>query len=60
MKLSVSLQLLDLGQPVGLLGLVISSSQGFYLYTITEEPHTTQTLNIHAQSGIRTHGPGVR
>jgi hypothetical protein len=21
--------------------------------------HTTQTLNIHAQSGIRTHGPGV-
>jgi hypothetical protein len=22
--------------------------------------HTTQTLNIHAQSGIRTHGPGVR
>jgi hypothetical protein len=22
--------------------------------------HTTQTLNIHAQSGVRTHGPGVR
>jgi hypothetical protein len=31
MKLSVSLQLLDLGQSVGLLGRVISSSQGPYL-----------------------------
>jgi hypothetical protein len=60
MKFSVSLQLLDLGQSVGLLGRVISLSQGLYLYTITEKPHTTQTLNIHGQSGIRTHGPGVR
>jgi hypothetical protein len=33
MKLFVSLQLLDLGQSVGLLGRVISSSQGLYLYT---------------------------
>jgi hypothetical protein len=49
MKLSVSLQLLDLGQSVGLLEQVVSSSQGLYLY-----------VNIHALSGIRTHGPGVR
>jgi hypothetical protein len=54
-KLSVSLQLLDLGQSEGLLGRVISSSQGLCLYT-----NTTQTLNIHAQSGIRSHGPGAR
>jgi hypothetical protein len=37
MKLSVSLQLLDLGEAVGLLGWVISSSQGLYLYTNTEK-----------------------
>jgi hypothetical protein len=37
MKLCVSLQLLDLGQSVGLLGRVISSSQGLYLYTNTEK-----------------------
>jgi hypothetical protein len=37
MRLSVSLQLLDLGQPAGLLGRVISSSQGLYLYTNTEK-----------------------
>jgi hypothetical protein len=55
-KLSVSLQLLDLGQSVGLLGLVISSSQVLYLYTYTEK----HTHNIHALSGIRIHGPGVR
>jgi hypothetical protein len=36
MKLSVSLQLLNLGQSVGLPGRVISSSQGLYLYTNTE------------------------
>jgi hypothetical protein len=52
MKLSVSLQLLDLGQSVGLLRRVISSSQGLST--------CTQTLNIHARSRIRTHGPGVR
>jgi hypothetical protein len=60
MKLPVSLQLLELGQSVELLGRMISSSQGLYLYTNTENTHTTQTLNIHALSGIRTHGPGVR
>jgi hypothetical protein len=44
MKLSVSLQLLDLGQSVGLLGRVISSSQGLYLYTITKKrTHNTNT-----------------
>jgi hypothetical protein len=61
MKLSVSLQLLDLGQSVGLLGRVIGSSQDHYLYTTTQKnAHTTQTLNIRSQSEIRTHGPGVR
>jgi hypothetical protein len=45
MKLSASLQLLDLGQTVGLLGRVISSSQGlFYLYRNTEKrTHNTNT-----------------
>jgi hypothetical protein len=57
MKFSVSLQLLDLGQSVGR---VISSSEDLDLYTNTEKAHTTQTLNIHAVSVIRTHGPGVR
>jgi hypothetical protein len=59
MKLSDSLQLLDLGQSVELLGRVISSSQGLYLYTNTAK-RIHKTLNIHAQSGIRTYGPGVR
>jgi hypothetical protein len=44
MKLSVLLQLLDLGQSVGLLGRVISSSQGHCLYTDTEKrTHNTNT-----------------
>jgi hypothetical protein len=50
MRHPVSLQLLYLGQSVGLLGWVISSSQGLCLYT---------NINIHAQSRIRTHGPSV-
>jgi hypothetical protein len=37
MKFSVSLQLLNLEQSVGLLGRVISSSQGVYLHTNTEK-----------------------
>jgi hypothetical protein len=37
MKLSISLQLLDLGQSVGLLGQVISLSHDLYLYTNTEK-----------------------
>jgi hypothetical protein len=53
-------QFLDQGQSVGLLGWVISSSQGLYLYT-KRKPHThTQTLNIHALRGFRTHGPGFQ
>jgi hypothetical protein len=53
---------LDRRQSVGLLGRMISSSQGPYLYINTEKrTHThTQTLNIHALSGIRTHNPGFR
>jgi hypothetical protein len=44
MKLTVSLQLLDLGQSVGLLGRVISSSQGLCLYVNTEKrTHNTNT-----------------
>jgi hypothetical protein len=46
MKCSVSLHLLDLGQSVGLLGRVISSSQGLYLYTDTEK-HTHNTNIKH-------------
>jgi hypothetical protein len=51
-------QFLDQRQSVGLLGRVVSSSQGLYMYTNT---HThTQTLYIHALNRIRTHGPGFR
>jgi hypothetical protein len=46
----VSLQFLNLRQSVGLLGRVISPSQGRYL---------TQT-DIHALNGTRTHGPSIR
>jgi hypothetical protein len=54
MKLSVSLQLLDLGQSVGLLW------TGDQLVAKPLPVHKTQTLNIRAQSGIRTYGPGIR
>jgi hypothetical protein len=40
---------------VGLLGRVISPSQGLYLHR-TKQHRKTRT-NIHALSGIRTHGP---
>jgi hypothetical protein len=40
MKLSISLQLLDLGQSVGLIGRVIRLSQGLYLDINTEKPYT--------------------
>jgi hypothetical protein len=50
--------LLDLRQSAGLLGWVISSLQGLYLYINTEKRTHTQTLNIHALSGIRTHDSG--
>jgi hypothetical protein len=55
-KLSVSLQLLYLGQSAQLLGLVISSSQGLCLYTDTE----TRTLNIHTRGSIRTEDHSVQ
>jgi hypothetical protein len=54
MKLSVLFQLLDLGQSVGLLGREINSSQ------TQKNAQRTQTLNIHALSGIGTHGRDIR
>jgi hypothetical protein len=42
-------------QMVGLLGRVISPSQGFYLHRTTQ--HRKTRTNIHALSGIRTHDP---
>jgi hypothetical protein len=60
MKLPFHFSFLDLRQSVGLLGRVISSSQGLYLYINTEKHTHTQTLNIHALSGIRAHDPGFR
>jgi hypothetical protein len=50
--------LLDLRYSVALLGRVISSSQDHC--TQTQKNAHTQTLNIHALSGIRTHDPGFR
>jgi hypothetical protein len=47
---------LDLRQLLGLLGLVISSSQGLS----TQKNAHTETLNIHALSRIQTHDPGFR
>jgi superfamily II DNA helicase RecQ len=58
MKLSVSLQLLDLGQSVGRLGRVISPSKSVYLFT-QKNKHTTQKLNVQSLTSIRTHGHGV-
>jgi hypothetical protein len=52
-------QFLDPGQSVGLLGRAISSSQGLSTCTPQTKAHT-QTLNIHALSGIRIHGPGFQ
>jgi hypothetical protein len=46
MKLSVLLQLLDLGQTVGPLGRAISWSRGLYLYSNTEK-HTHNTNTKH-------------
>jgi hypothetical protein len=42
-------------QTVGLLGRVISSSQGLYLHRTTQQRQTM--TNIHALSGIRTRDP---
>jgi hypothetical protein len=48
-------------QSVGLLGRVIGPSQGLYLNTgHTNTEKRTETPNIHARSGIRTHDQSVR
>jgi hypothetical protein len=53
--------LLDLRHPVGLLGRVISSSQGLYLYIDIEKRAQTHTNTTHhAPNGIRNHDPGFR
>jgi hypothetical protein len=46
-------------QTVGLLGRVISPSQGRYLHRTTQTQNNAH-MNIHALNGIRTHDPGVR
>jgi hypothetical protein len=48
---------LDLGQSVGLLGRVTSSS---HVHKHRKTHTHTQTLNIHALGQIRTHDPGFR
>jgi hypothetical protein len=55
MKLPVLLQFLNLGQSVGLLGRVISSSSYLHRATQTQNKH----INIHASSRIRIYDPGV-
>jgi hypothetical protein len=48
-------------QTVGLLGRVISPSQGRYLNTGQQaQNERMHTPNIHALCGIRTHDPSVR
>jgi hypothetical protein len=49
-------QFLDHSQTVGLLGRVISWSQGLYLNT----GKLTHTSNVHALSGIKIHDPGFQ
>jgi hypothetical protein len=45
---------------VGLLGQVISPSQGRYLYTRKHKHRINVYTDIHALSGIRTHDPSFR
>jgi hypothetical protein len=47
-------------QTVGLLGRVISPSQGRYLHTGQHKHRINAYTDIHALSGIRTHDPSVR
>jgi hypothetical protein len=47
-------------QTVGLLGRLISPSQGRYLYTGQHKHRTDAYTDIHALNGIRTHEPSVR
>jgi hypothetical protein len=44
-------------ETVGLLGLVISPSQGRYLPTGQHKHRINESTNINALSGIRTHDP---
>jgi hypothetical protein len=61
MKFPVSLQLLDLGQLLELLGRVISSSQGLYLYTNTEKrTHNTNTKHSCPRQDSNPHDHSVR
>jgi hypothetical protein len=46
-------------QSVGLLGRVISPSQGLYL-NAGQHKHRINTLNIHTRSGIRIHDHSFR
>jgi hypothetical protein len=47
-------------QSVGLLGRVISPSQGRYLHTRQHKHRINTYTDIHALSGIRSHDPSVR
>jgi hypothetical protein len=47
-------------QTVGLLGRVISPSQGRYLHTGQHKHRINAHTDIHASNGIRTHDPSVR
>jgi hypothetical protein len=47
-------------QSIGLLGGVISPSQGRYLYTEQHRHRINPQTDIHALNGIRTHDPSVR
>jgi hypothetical protein len=63
MKLSISLQLLDLGKSIGLFGRVVSLSQGLYLYTNTgKRAHNTNTKHPCAEwdSNPRSRRPRER
>jgi hypothetical protein len=62
MKLPVSLQFLNLGQSVRLLGRVISSSQDLSTYTGQNKHRINVHIHIktHASSRIRTYDPGIQ
>jgi hypothetical protein len=47
-------------QTVGLLGQVISPSQGLYLYIGQHKHRINAHADIHALNGIRNHDPSVR
>jgi hypothetical protein len=53
-------QFLIFSQAVGLRGRVTSSSQGLYLNRGQHKQKNADTVNIHAQGGIRTRNQGLR